>query len=344
MAAHRYHCQNCQKAFQRAQNRNLHARQCRYRSALGGSVRQGSINVQPTTIDYNLVKYANRITRSVLRFLHEHGALKVLLTAVVIFHQVVGEVETVTEPGVAFHAEKPVIVLSQHGLRHKVLQMLRQIELKIENFQELGSGWTFKRLVKLFVDTVIFKPISGATFVPTPVRLVRKKALINIKSKDMKCFKYAILAALYRDRLSKNPNRQVEYAKLDGLVDFSGLPWPMNLGKITEFERRNPTIGVNVFAYNRGEVGPLRLCNASATKFVDLLLLCKKEKRHFVAITNLERLLHGQMNKKGHSRVICRRCLNTFYTRKQLEAHNLACHQRRMGRIILPSWFYYTFT
>jgi hypothetical protein len=295
MVSHAYPCNHCQKVFRRATNRNLHAQHCRHQTALNGGVRRATLHLGVRRVDYDMSRYADGITRSIMSFFRQHGALKVMLVALVLFRQVTGDVETVTDPAIAFHSKRPVIVMQEHGVRNKVLKMLRQLERNIENFQEQGSGWTFLRLMKLIVDTVVFKPLAGGTFLPTPCALAKRKAIINVKSNDNRCFEYAVLGCLYRDRLTKNPNRPGEYTMLKDLVDFSGLKWPMDVENISTFERRNPSIGVNVFAYTSGKIAPLRLGNPSVKKIVDLLLLSGKQKRHFVAITSLERLLHAQV-------------------------------------------------
>ena len=53
----------------------------------------------------------------------------------------------------------------------------------------------------LTLSIVEYNPTKGSTYIPLPDWITNKKAIVNIKNKDEKCFIWCILRYLYpRDR------------------------------------------------------------------------------------------------------------------------------------------------
>ena len=61
-----------------------------------------------------------------------------------------------------------------------------------------GSSWQFERTEELTVSIASYNPLSsGASWFPLPKHISqRRKAILNIKNSDLRCFEYCILAAL----------------------------------------------------------------------------------------------------------------------------------------------------
>ena len=52
-----------------------------------------------------------------------------------------------------------------------------------------GSGWIIKLIKSQYLNILIYKPISGSSYMDLPVELRSpRKGLINIKNKDKKYF------------------------------------------------------------------------------------------------------------------------------------------------------------
>ena len=64
------------------------------------------------------------------------------------------------------------------------------------NFQMGGSNWIFKAVVRLDVNTAIYKPLRGSSYIPFPSVLANKKAIINMQNQDDECFKWCVAKAL----------------------------------------------------------------------------------------------------------------------------------------------------
>ena len=65
----------------------------------------------------------------------------------------------------------------------------------------MGSGWRLHSILRLELRTVRYKPLRGETYIPLPGELAVKKAIINMKNNDNRCFLWCVLRALNpRDR------------------------------------------------------------------------------------------------------------------------------------------------
>ena len=66
--------------------------------------------------------------------------------------------------------------------------ILERIADLINGNSDGGSDWTFYKVIKLELHTVSYKPLRGYTWIPLSKELADKKAIINMKNKDNKCF------------------------------------------------------------------------------------------------------------------------------------------------------------
>ena len=67
-------------------------------------------------------------------------------------------------------------------------RILEKIARHIKGDEGGGSGWTFYKVYKLELRTAIYNPLKEETWIPLPEELANKKAIINMKNKDNKCF------------------------------------------------------------------------------------------------------------------------------------------------------------
>jgi len=66
----------------------------------------------------------------------------------------------------------------------------------IEGFTQNGSGWQIDHVIACFIELDRFRPIRGASHIPSPQWIVGKKCCINVKNADQDCFRYALISAV----------------------------------------------------------------------------------------------------------------------------------------------------
>ena len=101
-----------------------------------------------------------------------------------------------------------------------------------------GSGWIFSKIIKLELHTVSYRPLRGNTWIPLPKELADKKAIINMKNKDNKCFMWSVLRAL--NPKTNNPERiDKELIEKEDDLNMKGIKYPVNLKEdIDHFEKK----------------------------------------------------------------------------------------------------------
>ena len=118
--------------------------------------------------------------------------------------------------------------------------VLREIMEKLADYQRNGSGWYFKEVISFEIHTVDYKPIKGSSYIPLPVFLFRKKAIINMENKDDKCFLWSVLRYLHPKQ--SHGERLADLIKYENDLNFKGINFPVKVKDIQKFENQNPNI------------------------------------------------------------------------------------------------------
>lgn len=124
-----------------------------------------------------------------------------------------------------------------------------QILETICHFQREGSGWVFDSIVFFDINVAQFNPLAGRKHQDLPKFIQDKKAVLNIVNEDEKCFLWAVLACRHILELTKsheergvffNSNRASHYRPFEGELNMNGIPLPVRIVDIREFELQNP--------------------------------------------------------------------------------------------------------
>ncbi|CAB3997853.1 Hypothetical predicted protein [Paramuricea clavata] len=104
----------------------------------------------------------------------------------------------------------------------EVLSIMKEKMLKsFSEYQKRGSGWTIGRVDLLEIRIGEFRPLRGKRHEPLPESIKRRKAIVNMKINDDKCFKWAVTRALnpiniHPERISKELEEQSKKLKWEG--------------------------------------------------------------------------------------------------------------------------------
>ena len=90
----------------------------------------------------------------------------------------------------------------------------------IEDFQQRGSGWV------LDLHLLELNRLRATSYIPLPVHIQNRRAVINIRNNDEKCLLWSVIAGLYfKDSELCNlqrPSRYLEYEKESNLRGYQG--------------------------------------------------------------------------------------------------------------------------
>ena len=109
-----------------------------------------------------------------------------------------------------------------------------------------GSDFIFDsvQLIYYKCHKVNFK--RGGSYIDTPYWIKKKKATINPKKADHKCFQYAATVALNYEELESCPERVSNIKLFINKYNWKGINYSSKIDDWKTFEKDNPTIAVNV--------------------------------------------------------------------------------------------------
>ena len=209
-----------------------------------------------------------------------------------------------------------------------------------------GSGWTFLVVIKLVLHITKWEPIYGSSYIPLDPYIANKKAIINMKNEDDKCFMWCVLRALYPK--NDHPERiDKDLKSKQDIINMKGICYPVSLKAIDHFEHLNPNISISVLGYNKEDrVFPLRISKYTGCDYDIVLLLLKeaekgengeiKEKTHYTLVKNKSALIASQKNNHKGKRHLCLNCFNSFNTSESLNKHKEYCYENNSVKITMP--------
>lgn len=217
-------------------------------------------------------------------------------------------------------------ITSHHEIHQDIESAFTELKTEISEFQDKKSGWVFYENRILFINIYKYVAIRGGSNTNLPAIIANKKACINIKNKDEKCFLYSVIA--HGKLAAKNSERVSKYEPY--VKDYAGWKheYPMKLKDISKFEKQF-NLSINVYGYeikkDAVEYHPLHLTQnliRDAKGAISLLLMKEGEKSHYVLIKSMSALMHKNYNGKGKGTVhLCPCCFRVYKTLDKLNEH-----------------------
>ena len=77
--------------------------------------------------------------------------------------------------------------------------IFEDLQKRIETFEAKGSGWVLHKFLKLVLHVDHLVPLRASSYIPTPVYIANKKAVLNVQNEDNACFMWCYLSAIHPD-------------------------------------------------------------------------------------------------------------------------------------------------
>ena len=238
----------------------------------------------------------------------------------------------------AFHSKGLRIILDGTNVNDAYDEMEEEILEEIDKAEMAeGSGWRFEKVIKLVLHTTRWDTINAGSYIELPQALKNKKAIINMKNQDDKCFLWSVLRALNpKDKNAERIDNDLK-SKVD-ILNMEGIQYPVSFRGIDRFESQNPEISITVLGYNKDErVNTLKVSKYTGSKHDIVLLLIKDgEKSHYCLVKNTSALLASQINNHKGTSNICLNCMNGFKSKDSLDKHKEYCYNNECVNIVMP--------
>ena len=111
--------------------------------------------------------------------------------------------------------------------------------------------------------------------------------------------------------IKSHPERVCNLRKFEGNYNWSGLEFPVLIRDIGIFERNNE-ISVNVLAIEDRNVYICRKGTGAYDQKIDLMLVMDRNRKHYMAVKSLSRLLTRSNTKHKCKHYFCTNCLQGF--------------------------------
>ena len=294
------------------------------------------INSDPS---YDPLTFLNDASPTIINIFNSNRNIKVLLCLHCKMKRTDSQGFTTEPIRFRFHSKGQKLILESTDIYEIYQEMIDEIEEEIQKVENAhGSGWVFVEVENLTLHTVIWDPLKASSYIKLPKELKNKKAIINMKNEDNKCFMWCVLRALNPSK-DKHPSRiDKDLKSKEHTLNMDGIAYPVDFRGIDRFEKQNPEISISVLGYNEEEkVYPLKLSKYTGSEHDIILLLIKDgDNSHYCLVKNISALLSSQINKHKGNRHFCLNCFNGFNTPESLNNHKEYCYNNECVKINMP--------
>ena len=221
-----------------------------------------------------------------------------------------------------FFNSKADLILNNTNIQSS-LQISKQHILNIiSQWVSEGSGWTVESIESHHLNIANYSPLKGSSYIELPPEIKKSKGLINIKNEDNECFRWCHIRHL--NPQNKNPKRITKTDKnFIKQLDYSNIEFPVTVKQINKIEKQN-NIRINLFGYEEKQKFPIYISQEKFQDHMELLLINKDKKNHYVLIKNFNKFMFDQ-TKHNCKKHFCMYCLQCFSREDVLAEHVKNC-------------------
>ena len=145
-----------------------------------------------------------------------------------------------------------------------------------------GSEFVYDSVDVLYYNLNKVSLSRGGSYIDSPKWLKNKKATINPKYKDDKCFQYALTVALNYEQIKDHPERISNIKTFIDQYNWKEIDFPSHGKDWKKFESNNKSIALNILyvPHNSEKIGHAykSKCNLARENQVILLMITDGEK------------------------------------------------------------------
>ena len=176
-----------------------------------------------------------------------------------------------------------------------VSAMIEHMKQQIKNPALIDSKFVFNKIIHMDIDFHRLNLTRGSSYIPLPDWLAKKKAIINPKNSDLECFKWAVIAAMRWEEIDRDHQKISKLRRYEDNFDWDGIKFPASIRDMKRFESRNE-ITINILALEDKKVYICRK-GREYDRVANLMLITDQNRKHYIMIKSLKRLLSRQNSK-----------------------------------------------
>ena len=143
-----------------------------------------------------------------------------------------------------------------------------------------GSGFIFDSAKVMYYKCHKESFIRGGSYIDSLHWIKKKKATINPKNTNDKCFQYAATVVLNYEEKESHPERFWSTNPFINKYNWEGVNYPSIIDDWKTFEKNNPTITLNILCTKEKEICPAYISkiNLNCEKQIILSMIPNEEK------------------------------------------------------------------
>ena len=150
-----------------------------------------------------------------------------------------------------------------------------------------------------------------------------------------------VIGALHYEEIKKDHQRISRLRPFENQYNWKWLEFPVSIKKINKFDKNHPGIAVNVLFSNKKNENIYTACrperNVKCKKQVDLLMIVDVEKKHYVTIKSMSKLLSELNRKTRYAFHFCMNYLKGFPTESARDKHYKYCSSNGNVKVNMPT-------
>ena len=215
---------------------------------------------------------------------------------------------------------------------------IQRYEESLQNRMK-GSDFEFDGINFLYYDFNKTSIYRGGTYIDSPKWLKDKRSTINPKTKNNKCFQYAVTLALNIDKIIKDPQRISKIKPFIDQYNWKDIEFPPTSKDWRKFELNNK-VALNILYVPRNtkriQVAYRSRYNLTYEEQIILLMIPDGEKWHYLTVKNLPGLLRG-ITSTHYGDFHCLNCFRSYRTKSKLELHKKICENHDYCKVEMPA-------
>ena len=229
---------------------------------------------------------------------------------------------------------RPQVIMNKDDTKSALQNMRSDIEVKIDRFTMLGSGWAVIGLLNHDLHVNKYDPLAARSYIKLPAEIQNRLATINIQNTDDKCFIYCLDRALDPNPEPSKLERVSSHLKnVCETLGLNDIKTPVNVQDLPKIESQF-NVSINLYGHSESnknptdmnpiQIYPIHITQSTATKRIDLLVTTNTETNHYIWIKNFNKLCAG-VTKNASKKFFCKHCIQHFPSKERLEKHMMDC-------------------
>ena len=155
--------------------------------------------------------------------------------------------------------EKVITITHKSEISGSLDRAKEQLGRRMDRLTAGGSGWRVHRITRHYLNINKYKPLRARGFIALPASINNKKATINIKNNDDRCFIYC-LGRRFDPKPEKAHLERVNkhLRKVCNVLGYDQIKTPVTTKDIPNIEKQFD-ISINLFGHNDRDIYPIKL-------------------------------------------------------------------------------------